>query len=380
MHLDPATLGTVSILLSALMGGLLLFSWFQNRTITALGWWGAGFLIAALGVGILGFQKLLPDESHEAIAVGNALVAAGIGSKYCGCRAFNGRPSRITWGMAGALVWLAAWPLTVDKPHVRLALIGLTASIYLALSAWELARHAPQQLLSQRAVVAVYAIASLFCLARGILGPSMQTGFWAELFSRGWTTQWALLVLLYIPAIAILLLSMAKERLEYESRQSALTDPLTLLPNRRSFFQKAEALVSRYTSRPLSCLLFDLDRFKQINDVYGHQVGDQVLQGFAHILVTHLPGGVFGRLGGEEFAALIEGTQEEALALAEQIKNDLEHSAITLGDAHAQATVSVGCATAVGVPIAELLTRADQALYEAKARGRNRVVCAGPKR
>ena len=57
MHLDPATLGTVSILLSALMGGLLLFSWFQNRTITALGWSGAGFLIAALGVGILGLQK-----------------------------------------------------------------------------------------------------------------------------------------------------------------------------------------------------------------------------------------------------------------------------------------------------------------------------------
>ena len=231
------------------------------------------------------------------------------------CRAFNGRPSRITWGMAGALVWLAAWPLTVDKPHVRLALIGLTASIYLALSAWELARHAPQQLLSQRAVVAVYAIASLFCLARGILGPSMQTGFWAELFSRGWTTQWALLVLSTSRPLRFSAVPWRRNGSNTESRQSALTDPLTLLPNRRSFFQKAEALVSRYTSRPLSCLLFDLDRFKQINDVYGHQVGDQVLQGFAHILVTHLPGGVFGRLGGEEFAALIEGTQEEAFGI-----------------------------------------------------------------
>jgi diguanylate cyclase (GGDEF)-like protein len=380
MHLDPATLGTVSILLSALMGGLLLFSWFQNRAITALGWWGAGFFIAALGVGTLGLQKLLPHETSAALAIGNALVAAGIGSKYCGCRAFNGRPPKPTWGLAGALVWLAAWPLMIDKPHTRLTLIGLIAALYLALSAWELVRHAPQQLMSQRAVIAVYAVASLFCLARGVLGPSVQAGFWSELFGRGWTTEWALLVLLYIPAIAVLLLSMAKERLEYESRQSALTDPLTLLPNRRAFFENAEALSSRSTTVPLSCLMFDLDCFKQINDVHGHHVGDHVLRVFAGILADRLPKSASGRLGGEEFAALIEGSQQEALALAEQIKNDLARSRITLGDAHAQATVSVGCATAVSVPVAELLTRADQALYEAKARGRNIVVCAGRKR
>jgi hypothetical protein len=182
MHLDPATLGTVSILLSALMGGLLLFSWLQNRSITALGWWGAGFFIAALGVGILGLQTLLPHQTVEAVAIGNALIVAGIGSKYCGCRAFNGRPPKITWGFAGALVSLMAIPLIIDKPHAKLALIGLTASLYLALSAWELVRHAPQPLISQRAVVVVYAVASLFCLARGIVGQSVQAGFWGELF------------------------------------------------------------------------------------------------------------------------------------------------------------------------------------------------------
>jgi diguanylate cyclase (GGDEF)-like protein len=187
-----------------------------------------------------------------------------------------------------------------------------------------------------------------------------------------------LLVLLYIPAIAVLLLSMAKERLEYESRQSALTDPLTLLPNRRSFFQNAEAIATHFTAIPLSCLLFDLDRFKQINDRHGHHVGDYVLQVFAHILGAHLRDSATGRLGGEEFAALITASHAEALALAERIKQDLEKSSIMLVDAHVQATVSVGCATAVGASVAELLTRADRALYQAKARGRNAIVSASP--
>jgi diguanylate cyclase (GGDEF)-like protein len=380
MNLDPATLGTVSILLSALMGGLLLFAWLQNRTMTALSWWGVGFFVGALGVGILGLQKLVPHVSDEAVAIGNALIAAGIGSKYCGCRAFNGRPPRIALGLAGAVLWLAAWPLIHDSPEARLTFIGLTASTYLALSAWELVRHAPQRLVSQHAVVAVYGAAALSCMARGMVGPSLQTGFWAELFGRGWTAEWALLVLLYIPTIAFLLLSMAKERLEYVSRQSALTDPLTLLPNRRCFFQQAEALASRHRTTPVSCLLFDLDSFKRINDVYGHPVGDHVLQVFAGILVKHLPVGASGRLGGEEFAALIQENQQEALALAEQIRKGLAHSSITLGDLQVRVTVSVGCATAIGQPVAELLTRADQALYEAKARGRNIVVCANGKR
>jgi diguanylate cyclase (GGDEF)-like protein len=380
MNLDPATLGTVSILLSALMGGLLLFAWLQNRTMTALSWWGVGFFVGALGVGILGFQKLVPHVSDEAVAIGNALIAAGIGSKYCGCRAFNGRPPRIALGLAGAVLWLAAWPLIHDSPEARLTFIGLTASTYLALSAWELVRHAPQRLVSQHAVVAVYGAAALSCMARGMVGPSLQTGFWAELFGRGWTAEWALLVLLYIPTIAFLLLSMAKERLEYVSRQSALTDPLTLLPNRRCFFQQAEALASRHRTTPVSCLLFDLDSFKRINDVYGHPVGDHVLQVFAGILVKHLPEGASGRLGGEEFAALIQENQQEALALAEQIRKGLAHSSITLGDLQVRVTVSVGCATAIGQPVAELLTRADQALYEAKACGRNIVVCANGKR
>lgn len=331
-----------------------------------------------MGVGILGLQRLSPHGSSEAIAIGNAFVAAGIGSKYCGCRAFNGRPSRIAFGLAGAVIWLAAWPLIADHPHACLTLVALTASTYLALSAWKLVRHAPQQLMSQRTVVAVYCIAALFCLTRGVAGPALQDSFWVEIFGGGWTSEWALLVVLYIPAIAILLLSMAKERLEFESRQYALTDPLTLLPNRQSFFEQAEVLAARYKTGPLSCHLFDLDGFNRINDAHGHHVGDQMLQMFAHVLEEHLPDGAYGRIGGEEFAALIHRSQQEARALAEQIREGFATKTVGLGGTRLRATVSVGCATAIGLPVSEMLMRADQALYEAKARGRNIVVCSSP--
>ena len=244
-----------------------------------------------IGVGILGFQKLLPMNPTR-LSPSEMLVAAGIGSNRLPCiqRATvedhmgDGRCTDLAGGIA----------LTVDKPHVRLALIGLTASIYLALSAWELARHAPQQLLSQRAVVAVYAIASLSCFMWNI-SPSMQTGFWAELFSRDGPRngRWC------FSTSRPLRFSCCPWRRNGSNTSRGNPHPQILRHCRLTedpFSRKRRPWFPRYTSRPLSCLLFDLDRFKQINDVYGHQVGDQVLQGFAHILVTHLPGGVFGRL------------------------------------------------------------------------------------
>src|SRR4051812_48638022 len=110
MSLDAATLGAVSILLSLLMGGLLLFAWFQNRASTALCWWGAGFFISAVGVGVLGLQKLSPHQSDAAVVLGQALVVLGVGCKYSGCRDFNGRPSKPAVATAGAAAWLAVWP------------------------------------------------------------------------------------------------------------------------------------------------------------------------------------------------------------------------------------------------------------------------------
>jgi diguanylate cyclase (GGDEF)-like protein len=187
-----------------------------------------------------------------------------------------------------------------------------------------------------------------------------------------------LLVLLYVPTIAVLLLSMAKERLEYEDRQTALFDPLTLIPNRRAFFMNAEKLAARYPAMPLSCLLFDLHNVKQINDTHGYRSADRVLQAFAQILTDHLPVCAYGRLRSEEFAAMIQADQSEAERLAEKISEALAQDSAIAHQFRIRPTVNIGLATGIGSSLPELLPQADAALYQAKASGRNSVVGAVP--
>jgi diguanylate cyclase (GGDEF)-like protein len=186
----------------------------------------------------------------------------------------------------------------------------------------------------------------------------------------------ALLLVVYGPALAFIFLSMAKERVEFDYKQAALVDPLTGIPNRRAFLQNASELLDRLGSRPASCLLFDLDNFKTINDNYGHDVGDHILSVFGKTLTGHLPESTFGRLGGEEFGAIISCSTSEAEALAEKIRHSFAISGETVLGFGAEVTVSVGCATAMNSSAQELLSLADIALYKAKAGGRNSVVTA----
>jgi diguanylate cyclase (GGDEF)-like protein len=184
---------------------------------------------------------------------------------------------------------------------------------------------------------------------------------------------------LYTIAFAFLLLSMTKERTEMRHRIAALIDPLTGLPNRRAFMIDAEATIAGRVSRsaPIAVLLADLDRFKAINDVYGHAIGDRVLTVFAASLHRCLGANdLAGRIGGEEFAILLPQKDEAgALALAERIRVVFADAAAEIGGHAVAATVSIGVAASRigGHDLGGLLGRADGALYQAKEAGRNRV-------
>jgi diguanylate cyclase (GGDEF)-like protein len=173
---------------------------------------------------------------------------------------------------------------------------------------------------------------------------------------------------------------MAKERAELQQRRAALVDPLTGVANRRAFFELGEPLLARTiaSARPAALLLFDLDRFKQVNDTGGHQAGDRLLQTFSQLAAVWLqPGALFARLGGEEFGCLMPDiSMTQALKLAEQLRGDFE--AIGFRCPPTVATVSVGVAAAGNVSsLNTLLAAADRALYRAKAKGRN---CVEPAR
>jgi diguanylate cyclase (GGDEF)-like protein len=185
---------------------------------------------------------------------------------------------------------------------------------------------------------------------------------------------------LYTITFAFLLLAMTKERGELRHKTAALVDSLTGLANRRAFLNDADALAQRQAKggEPLAVLLADLDRFKTINDRFGHAIGDRVLQVFADTISRTLRAqDVSGRLGGEEFAILLPQTNAaDAARVAERIRRSFSEDAKTVGVHAVASTVSIGVATtsASSAIVTDLLAVADRALYRAKAEGRDRVV------
>ncbi len=374
MPLDPATLTVAFILLSAVLGTLLIFSWTLNRRLSALAWWGSGFWLIAVGIGWANLGEGSPG--YTVLLLANALGILSYGAIYVGCRVFNGRPAILLHGGAGVVVWACAYPFIYDSQGYRLILASLLIAAYSALSAWELGRHPRQPLASQRVAVALLSGLAVFNLIRGMLGISLTSIPWIDGFARRWSSEMALFLVVLGPTLAFMFLSMTKERLKFEYKQAALVDDLTGIPNRRAFLQAASALLNRLNDRPASCLLFDLDNFKAINDRYGHAAGDRILGVFASTLSDHLPKGTFGRLGGEEFAAIVPIGARDAAHMAEKIRHAFAVAGKAALGTSEEVTVSIGCATIPRAMADDLLRRADQALYRAKESGRNAVVVA----
>lgn len=171
-----------------------------------------------------------------------------------------------------------------------------------------------------------------------------------------------------------------KKRLEGELHRLATTDVLTQSSNRRHFFEcaRSEFEQARQFGSPLAFLLLDLDDFKKINDQYGHQVGDEVLRRLAHCGSHALRrGDLFGRIGGEEFAALFPGCEQDvALQIAERLQREVQRLGFQHEGRHFGITVSQGLTSllATDVSLDALYARADTAMYMAKRQGKNQIV------
>jgi diguanylate cyclase (GGDEF)-like protein len=173
----------------------------------------------------------------------------------------------------------------------------------------------------------------------------------------------------------------AQQRMYVETRLDALTG----LDNRRSMEEMAEREVhwAAQSGAPLSLLMIDADHFKQLNDTWGHSLGDKALQAMAQALVESVrSGGRVARMGGEEFAVLLPHTDAAAaMVVSERLRRTVEELRVMEGDEVAPLTVSIGVSLRAEGEASwtEMLRRADIALYRAKREGRNRVVLAGEK-
>lgn len=189
-------------------------------------------------------------------------------------------------------------------------------------------------------------------------------------------TQFLALVLaIALVALACTMFKRSEKTARY-LKKLATTDELTNLHNRRAIMEKGQAewqRAVRYNS-PLSCLVFDLDHFKTINDTYGHGKGDDVLRAMAHQLIATLrQTDSVGRIGGEEFMLFAPGTDaSQAEALAERIRLGVANCRIA-GIENRKITISIGIATLTDeTSLEQLIQHADEALYEVKKNGRNR--------
>jgi diguanylate cyclase (GGDEF)-like protein len=189
------------------------------------------------------------------------------------------------------------------------------------------------------------------------------------------------------PATILPLLMMLKrqKRLRLELEHLVLTDTLTGLPNRRAFFEfSRQALTAEpVPATPLVAMMIDVDHFKRVNDSYGHDVGDTVLKRVAGVIRDEVAAAgseqwTVARLGGEEFAVIADGLVPSAVArLADRICSQV-HRWVGAGDSLEPVTVSIGVAFRTPtMSIDRLLKAADDAVYAAKANGRDRWAFAG---
>lgn len=382
MSLDLPTSLVITGFALAVAGGLLLLSWLQNRSIPALALWALSFVLAAVATALIAARGQIPDL--WSILIANALLAAGYGMLWAGMRNFEGQRPLFGAAMIGTLVWLVAcaFPRFYGDYLARAELMAAVGVTYTLLTVHELWRGRREMLISRWLIMVILLVHAGAIPMRIPLVATLAGG---EPLNKPLLNFVLFESLVLSMCGAYLFGSMASERIARWYRQDAMVDPLTGVPNRRAFVHHGERLLrrARVERSPVALILFDLDRFKSINDRFGHSAGDHVLIEFCRVAMAQLrPADFFARMGGEEFGCLLaETTSQDASAVAERVRSAFEATPLPVAAEALTATVSIGVASsnAAEGDLASLMVSADRALYAAKRGGRNRVETDQPR-
>jgi len=383
MELDPRTLIFASLLVAGLMGAVSLAFATLRGSSRIIGRWGWATVLLAAGLLGLALRGVIPD--WVSIALANTLIVAALVLAMRSLRLFLGStPRDLTgWGLTSALfVYLLVFSEIRDSNVARTVAISAALSIIAARAALLLHRRAPAHCrLSGRFTEYVFwgMLAASVARAAGTLLARTDDVMAPDPINSVTFLAYAAFIL--VATLGVMWMEI--ESLQAELVHSAHYDSLTGMYNRGIFLAECEREVSRSArgGAAFSLAIFDLDRFKQVNDRYGHPAGDQALKAFADILRSGIrKHDTVGRYGGEEFALLMPQTgKDTAVRVAERVRRELEARGVGVGGQRIEMTVSGGVATygVDGHDWDTLLTAADTALYEAKDAGRNRVVSAG---
>lgn len=348
-----------------------------------LGLWAAAFGAFTLGCILSMVRRDLPGVSGFALS--NLAMMLGYLLVFQGVLLLDGRrlhPSVIIGLLAGiGCIWFMAGGAAAEFLWNHAS--SLPIAIVCGLTALSLLRSRTVQALRSRPIaVAVFACHALFYVARAFVVPVLASIHGEEVLALvAEITMYE--AVLFTVAMPMSFLALVREEDRANLLTTARTDFLTGLNNRQGFFELAPRRLSHAgTGVSHTLLAFDLDHFKAINDRYGHDAGDRILELFADVAREIAgPQAMSTRLGGEEFAILLPDTQSaDAHAIGEHIARRFAETAAQSDGLGIPATVSVGLAETSGerVDLPALLAAADRALYQAKMLGRNRIEIAKP--
>ncbi len=376
MVLDPFTLLVITSAMAAASALYLAAEWGSVRERSLL-LWSAGFGLVAVG----SVLALLRSSGYMLVGIWfpNGLLIAAHWLFLAGVAGFTRVRLPHAWWLL-AVVWLAMLFLP-DGPWWSKAMLGVQ-SLLIAVTTLRagllLRPHGGALSLGAAQLRFVLLAHGLFYLAKAVSTVALDA-FINLVSFRGVVIQISLVE--GVMAIMLLAMSMTgteRHRREERIAQIAARDPLTALDNRRALYLRAPALLEQASpANPGALLLIDIDHFKQVNDLHGHDAGDRLLLTLSDLIRGALPhGALAARLGGDEFVILLRGVSGAAAqALGQDLRVAFAQQARAMFATPQPVSLSIG-ATVVDQPDMELshwLKRADEALYASKRKGRDRI-------
>lgn len=371
-----------TFLSTIVVGIFMLQVWLTDRRHAAAGYWCLSMWVGSACTLLYAMRAL--GYPMLTVGVSNMLAALGYALMWAGFRVFDRRPAYPLVVAAGPVLWSLGYlfiPAITNDVNNRIILSSLIITAYSVWIGADIWRGRGGERLPSRTM------SSIFFLSHGIiyslripmaivspapLGNGTAHSAWFALFSL------ELFAHTILAAIAMLVL--IKERGEALYRQASRTDALTGIANRGSFFEDTRIHLAGRNDGTL--MIFDLDRFKAINDTHGHVAGDAVLKRFAARISASLEEGMlFCRFGGEEFALFAPRHDiAQAEEFAQRLRQEVAALHIRSEGREIGVSVSIGLAdvSTFGADFDRLHSAADGALYAAKEAGRNRVMRAAP--
>jgi diguanylate cyclase (GGDEF)-like protein len=370
-----------------LLIGVLLFvvrKHFSPALQPSLRWWTAGTLLHPIGFLLIGLRDVISDWWSAVLA--NVLVGSAFAAFAIALRTFNGSPQRRErlYVLVACVAGLAVYYTYVDRSlPLRFGTISVIYAILLGSSARAIYRrgqplnaitHVTGGLFASGTLVMSYRAAIYLFTAQPVDSIFVASPLQVLAYAMGGL----------LPAVSTIgFLLMCTELSQQELAKAARLDYLTGICNRRAIEDLAGRSIAaaRRHGMPLAMMIIDVDHFKRINDEYGHEGGDSALiETVRRIRDSLRAEDLVGRLGGEEFVAVMPSTDgQSALAAAERMRSSFADEPMRIGGGNITITISVGVAVldAQDQQYSHLLRRADRAMYAAKTAGRNKVMLDG---